>query len=177
MNIAYESVQYIVHEQKILRSPANEMIVDMLNTDIAGNLGELTEADIKKGIDIFSDLTDTNEFDDVGSVSAKDALNTANKILNAGKFTNDVSTGLNKLPGVSSVLDKVDLNASAPAIPRNVQGLSANLGGEAIQGDNINDLVQTATNLANESTRKKEILAKARSGANELSSSAKSLPL
>ena len=177
MNIAYESVQYIVHEQKIVRSPANEMIVDMLNTDIAGNLSELSEADIKKGIDIFSDLTDTNEFDDVGSVSAKDALNTANKILNAGNFTNDVSTGLNKLPGVSSVLDKVDLNVSAPAIPRNIQGLSANLGGEAIQGDNINDLVQTATNLANESTRKKEILAKARSGANELSSSAKSLPL
>ena len=149
----------------------------MLNTDIAGNLGELTEADIKKGIDIFSDLTDSNEFDDVGSANSLEALNTAQKILNAGNFNNDISTGLNKLPGVSSALSKVDLNSSATSIPRNVQGLSANLGGEAVQGDNVNDLVQTATNLANESTRKKEILAKARSGANALSSSAKSLPL
>ena len=94
MTIAYESVQYIVHEQKILRSPANEMIVDMLNTDIAGNLGELTEADIKKGIDIFSDLTDSNEFDDVGSANSLEALNNAQKILNAGNFNNDISTGL-----------------------------------------------------------------------------------
>mgnify|MGYP001335509709 CR=1 FL=1 len=177
MNIAYESVQYIVHEQKILRSPANEMIIDMLNTDIAGNLGELTEADIKKGIDIFGDLTDSNEFDDVGTANNLEAINNAQKILNAGNFNNDISTGLNKLPGVSSALSSVDLNNSATAIPRNIQGLSANLGGEAIQGDNVNDLVVTATNLANESTRKKEILAKARSGANALSSTAKSLPL
>ena len=176
MSIAYESVQYIVHEQKILRSPANEMIVDMLNTDIAGNLGELNEADIKKGIDIFSDLTDSNEFDDI-SDAGKQALDVGQKLFAGGKFNNDVSTGLNKLPGVSSVLDKVDLNNTASAIPRNVQGLSANLGGEALQGDNINDLVKTATQLANESTEKKEILAKARSGANALSSNAKTLPL
>ncbi len=176
MSIAYESVQYIVHEQKILRSPANEMIVDMLNTDIAGNLGELNEADIKKGIDIFSDLTDSNEFDDIGD-AGKQALDIGQKLFAGGKFNNDVSTGLNKLPGVSSVLDKVDLNNTASAIPRNVQGLSANLGGEALQGDNINDLVKTATQLANESTEKKEILAKARSGANALSSNAKTLPL
>lgn len=177
MSIAYESVQYVVHEQKILRSPANEMIVDMLNTDIAGNLGELNEADIKKGIDIFSDLTDSNEFDEVSVREGLNAINDAQKILGAGKFNNDVSTGLNKIPGVSSVLDKVDLNSTASAIPRNIQGLSANLGGEALQGDNINDLVKTATQIANESTEKKEILAKARSGANELASNAKSLPL
>ena len=176
MSIAYESVQYVVHEQKILRSPANEMIVDMLNTDIAGNLGELNEADIKKGIDIFSDLTDSNEFDDIGDAGKK-ALDVGQKLFAGGKFNNDVSTGLNKLPGVSSVLDKVDLNNTASAIPRNVQGLSANLGGEALQGDNINDLVKTATQLANESTEKKEILVKARSGANALSSNAKTLPL
>ena len=42
---------------KDFKKSANEMIVDMFNTDIAGNLGE-PEADIKKGIDIFSDLTD-----------------------------------------------------------------------------------------------------------------------
>lgn len=177
MSIAYEAIQYVVHEQKIRRSPANEMIVDMLNTDIAGNLGELKESDIKKGIDIFSDLTDSNEFDDVGVSEGLSALNDAQKLLGDGKFNNDVSTGLNEVPGVSSILDKVNLNTDAVAIPRNVQGLSANLGGEALQGDNVNDLVKTATNIANESTDKKEILAKARSGANALSSKAKSLPL
>ena len=109
--------------------------------------------------------------------AGKKALDVGQKLFAGGKFNNDVSTGLNKLPGVSSVLDKVDLNNTASAIPRNVQGLSAKLGGEALQGDNINDLVKTATQLANESTEKKEILAKARSGANALSSNAKTLPL
>ena len=177
MSIAYENLQYVVHEQKILRSPANEMIIDMLNTDIAGNLGDLNEKDIKKGIDIFSDLTDSNEFDDLGSDRGIQSFNDVTKTLGAGNFSNDVSSGLKNIPGVSSVLDKVDLNSSAVAIPRNVQGLSANLGGEAMQGDNLNDLTKTATNLANENTRKKEILAQARSGANALSSTAKKLPL
>lgn len=172
--IAYESVQYVVHEQKILRSPANEMIVDMLNTDVAGNLSDLKESDIKKGIDIFNDLTDSNEFDNTQGLSSRDGLDLINKVANGGNFSNTISTGL-KQGGITSTLSSTDLNIDAQAIPRNVQGLSANLGGEAIQGDNANDLVKTATELANESTLKKETLATAKSGVNQLASKARKL--